>query len=124
MTAKSNSQKLTAKSNSQKLTAKYKSQKQTYVKTSTDIDVDRIILLFKVLVGMIFVLLAVVGGIVVKEIREANVTVCISLVMGDGVCDDGQNIAECDYDGEDCCLDNIIMQFCEDCRCHLGKCSE
>jgi hypothetical protein len=66
------------------------SQKQTYVKDSTDIDVDRIILLFKVLVGIIVVLLVVVGCIVVKETR--TLSVCISLVIGDGVCDDARTL--------------------------------
>ena len=46
--------------------------------------------------------------------------------IGDGFCDDGSNIEDCDYDGGDCCLDStndkIIEGLCYQCTCHLdGK---
>jgi hypothetical protein len=39
--------------------------------------------------------------------------------VGDGVCNDQTNIAECDYDGGDCC-GCVITEHCEDCAC-LGN---
>ena len=37
--------------------------------------------------------------------------------IGDGICDDPNNIFECDYDGGDCCGSNVNTQFCNDCLC-------
>jgi hypothetical protein len=34
------------------------------------------------------------------------------------------NVPECGYDENDCCLSNRNTTFCEDCACHLGKCSD
>jgi hypothetical protein len=103
------------------------SKKQIYlnkIKHDND-DVDNIIRLFKGLVGMILLLCAVVGCIVVWEVRKGHhIALCICEVIGDGVCDDRQNVAECSYDGKDCCLLNKNESFCEDCKCHLGKCSK
>merc|ERR550534_1384552 len=36
--------------------------------------------------------------------------------IGDGVCNDETNIAECDYDGGDCC-GCVITEHCEECAC-------
>ena len=38
--------------------------------------------------------------------------------IGDGLCDDKTNIEECQYDGNDCCLEEISGRFCELCFCH------
>ena len=35
----------------------------------------------------------------------------------DGICDDANNIEECQWDGGDCCGDNVNTQYCEDCAC-------
>jgi hypothetical protein len=40
-------------------------------------------------------------------------------LVGNGFCDDDTNIAECDYDGGDCC-GCVITEHCEDCAC-LGN---
>ena len=37
--------------------------------------------------------------------------------IGDGVCNDETNKAECDYDGGDCCGYNITSEHCTDCTC-------
>ena len=37
--------------------------------------------------------------------------------VGDGVCNDETNIAECNYDGGDCCLMNVNTDSCSDCNC-------
>ena len=37
--------------------------------------------------------------------------------IGDGACDDLTNIAECDFDGNDCCQDNSSFSFCQICAC-------
>jgi hypothetical protein len=40
-------------------------------------------------------------------------------LVGDGVCNDETNIAECDYDGGDCCH-CVFTEHCEDCACLSG----
>ena len=37
--------------------------------------------------------------------------------IGDSFCDDKTNIADCDYDGGDCCA-NINTDYCEECKCY------
>merc|ERR1711962_582983 len=36
---------------------------------------------------------------------------------GDGLCDDGNNHAGCDFDGGDCCGFNVDTSFCTECAC-------
>ena len=38
--------------------------------------------------------------------------------VGDGLCDDGANSAECGYDGGDCCGDDVKTDYCNECICH------
>ena len=42
--------------------------------------------------------------------------------VGDGICDDITNIFECDYDGGDCCMSDIILEvntdLCTECLCY------
>ena len=38
--------------------------------------------------------------------------------IGDGICDDFINTAECGYDGGDCCGDEVDTDFCNACICH------
>ena len=37
---------------------------------------------------------------------------------GDGYCDDDNNNAGCDFDGGDCCGDNVKKEFCSECKCY------
>ena len=37
---------------------------------------------------------------------------------GDGLCDDGNNIPECDWDDGDCCGCHVEKGHCEDCKCY------
>ena len=37
--------------------------------------------------------------------------------IGDGVCQDGNNIPVCHYDGGDCCLQNVNSTACAECEC-------
>ena len=37
--------------------------------------------------------------------------------VGNGFCNDETNIAECNYDGGDCCLINVNTDSCSDCNC-------
>jgi hypothetical protein len=90
----------------------------------TDDDINRIIGLFVSLVAVIVLLGMFIGGIALRESLKSDPTPCIDEVIGDGVCDDRQNVAECNYDGRDCCIVDTKTKFCEDCRCHLGKCSK
>jgi hypothetical protein len=91
----------------------------------TDDDINRIIYLFFSLIAVIVLLSMFVWGIVLWETKfKPGWTPCIEVVIGDGICDDRQNVAVCNYDGQDCCLTTVNTSFCEDCRCHLGKCSK
>merc|ERR1711988_1905022 len=42
---------------------------------------------------------------------------CQDSWIGDGQCDDGNNIAACSYDGGDCCGDSVGMSYCSICQC-------
>ena len=35
----------------------------------------------------------------------------------DGFCDDGNNTPGCDFDGGDCCGDDVKTEYCEECQC-------
>ena len=37
--------------------------------------------------------------------------------QGDGFCDDENNNANCEYDGGDCCGDNVDTSYCTQCQC-------
>ena len=36
---------------------------------------------------------------------------------GDGICDDQNNHGGCNYDGGDCCGDNVDTYLCTQCQC-------
>ncbi len=47
-----------------------------------------------------------------------------SVTVGDGICDEENNIQECGYDGEDCCLELKSTSLCQnncDCKLTLDK---
>ena len=37
--------------------------------------------------------------------------------IGDGYCDDATNTEICNFDGGDCCSENIVITFCKVCEC-------
>ncbi len=37
--------------------------------------------------------------------------------IGDSFCDDETNTEECDFDGGDCCLDEVDTDYCTICEC-------
>ena len=41
---------------------------------------------------------------------------CIHEWIGDGLCEDENNVPECDYDGGDCCIDTE-QKHCQKCEC-------
>ena len=41
--------------------------------------------------------------------------------VGDGYCDDSNNYADCSYDLGDCCLENIMTDYCSICECIEGN---
>lgn len=43
---------------------------------------------------------------------------CVQSLMGDGFCDDLFNIAKCNFDNGDCCLENVDTSFCTQCNCY------
>ena len=40
-------------------------------------------------------------------------------LVGNGFCNDETNIADCNFDGGDCCAANINTDFCSECTCHI-----
>ena len=44
----------------------------------------------------------------------------LPLYVGDGFCDDLNNINSCNFDGGDCCLETVITDFCTECICYEG----
>ena len=40
--------------------------------------------------------------------------------IGDGLCHDENNKAECNFDGGDCCGSCVVKQYCSDCECLGG----
>ena len=45
------------------------------------------------------------------------VSSCEYSYQGDGYCDDGNNNADCSYDGGDCCGNNVLTNYCSLCQC-------
>ena len=43
------------------------------------------------------------------------------MFIGDGYCDDNNNNKLCAYDGNDCCLENVLTNYCTICECIEGK---
>ena len=37
--------------------------------------------------------------------------------IGDQICDDENNISDCQYDGGDCCMDPMDTSYCSVCEC-------
>ena len=50
-----------------------------------------------------------------------NFADCWAWAIGDGVCDDANNVEPCDFDGLDCCgeISSYQFNFCVFCNCHL-----
>ena len=38
-------------------------------------------------------------------------------IVGDQFCDDEANYEICEFDGGDCCMDDVFTLFCIDCEC-------
>ena len=41
-------------------------------------------------------------------------------MVGNGICNDETNIADCGYDGGDCCGNCVVTEHCENCACLAG----
>ena len=42
-------------------------------------------------------------------------------IAGDGFCDDAVNDGDCGFDGGDCCLPDIIDDYCSYCICYANQ---
>ena len=51
-------------------------------------------------------------------IIENEYTECNNSKVGNMVCDDENNILECEYDHGDCCLHDKDKAHCDLCTCH------
>ena len=40
--------------------------------------------------------------------------------IGDNYCDDENNNENCNFDGGDCCLENVNTQYCSECECKVA----
>jgi hypothetical protein len=72
---------------------------------------------------LVLLLCFVVGLVAVWNVLKSDEPIinCVNDTIGDGVCDDKQNIVECRYDGMDCCVRTSDRSICEVCECHLWK---
>ena len=54
-----------------------------------------------------------------KMTTTTAVSACTNNYVGDGYCDDENNIEVCNWDGGDCCNNNIQNwdEYCDDCQC-------
>jgi hypothetical protein len=80
--------------------------------------------ILKLFATILVSLLCFVGGLVaVWNVLKSDEPIihCLTDTIGDGVCDDKQNIVECRYDGMDCCVRTSDRSICEVCECHLWK---
>ena len=53
------------------------------------------------------------------QVEECEVEANDTALIGNGFCNDITNVRSCDFDGGDCCGENISTEFCEICTCHL-----
>ena len=44
--------------------------------------------------------------------------------MGNGICNDDANTADCNYDGGDCCLFPVNTDHCSSCICQHETCAD
>jgi hypothetical protein len=80
--------------------------------------------ILKLFATILVLFLCFVGGLVaVRNVLKSDEPIinCLNDTIGDGVCDDKQNIVECKYDGMDCCVRTSDRSICEVCECHLWK---
>ena len=56
-------------------------------------------------------------GTTTEKTSEAPSTCAKPDWKGDNFCDDENNVESCDWDGGDCCGDNVITTYCTACEC-------
>ena len=54
------------------------------------------------------------------DVSESTTSGCEHSWIGDGYCDDTNNIMECSFDGGDCCGPNVNTAYCNQCQCLTG----
>jgi hypothetical protein len=104
-----------------KSTRSYRSSK---IEIEVDDESGKNYFILKLFATILVLLLCLVGGIVaVWNVLKSDEPIihCLTDTIGDGVCDDKQNIVECRYDGMDCCVRTSDRSICEVCECHLWK---
>jgi hypothetical protein len=55
------------------------------------------------------------------QVEECEVDANDTALIGNGFCNDITNVRSCDFDGGDCCGENISTEFCDLCTCHLDE---
>ena len=43
---------------------------------------------------------------------------CVTQLLGDGICDDYQNVPKCAFDNGDCCIEDLVTSSCVECKCY------
>ena len=56
-----------------------------------------------------------------SQVEECEVDANDTALIGNGFCNDITNVRSCDFDGGDCCGENISTEFCVNCTCHLDE---
>ena len=59
-------------------------------------------------------------GLLITNFIKKKLVDCINGWIGDGICDDVNNIGDCLFDGGDCCNQPLVTNYCTECECH-GK---
>ena len=53
----------------------------------------------------------------VSNYQFLTLKIFLTIFSADDICDDLSNTPECNYDGGDCCGDEVNTDFCIDCQC-------
>jgi hypothetical protein len=101
-----------------------RSSRSSKISIEVDDESGKNYFILKLFATILVLLLCFVGGILAvwNELKSDEPIInCLTDTIGDGVCDDKQNIVECRYDGMDCCVRASDWSICEVCECHLWK---
>ena len=52
-------------------------------------------------------------------LKKKCILECQLEAIADGKCQDELNVPECGFDGGDCCMTNIVTDYCQKCHCHM-----
>ena len=77
--------------------------------------------LLEILVNITVCMYFVISMLIISNTISSGNCQGVIQYLGDGYCDDANNVADCSYDYGDCCLENVITDYCSICECIEGK---